>query len=292
MENLNKQQIVLLTLLVSFVTSIATGIVTVALMNQAPVGVTQTINRVVERTIEKVVPSTPTKETQTIVKETVVVNVDDQVTSAIEKNSKSIVRIYNQSNDYSSDEDSVKFVGIGVVVSDDNTIVTDNNSLVFDGGKYFIKTDDGKNRNLIVLRAVPGEEIAVFKVKEDIKNPITLIKIPTISNTNLKLGQSVVYIGGESKNIVDTGIISGINTKDVKEQSATTSSSTVNVMTTSLETSIPSKDFVSGGLLLNLSGELIGIKTTYPEVIRTDLFAPSNYIQTALSQVALSQKKN
>ena len=48
MESLTKTQIVLLVLLVSFVTSLATGIVTVTLVNQAPQPVTHTINKVVE----------------------------------------------------------------------------------------------------------------------------------------------------------------------------------------------------------------------------------------------------
>ena len=55
LEHLNKTQIVLLTTLVAFVSSIATSIVTVTLMDQAPPGTTTTIRNVVERTVERVV---------------------------------------------------------------------------------------------------------------------------------------------------------------------------------------------------------------------------------------------
>src|SRR3989338_6676556 len=51
MENLTKTQLILLVLLVSFVTSLVTGIVSVTLVNQAPAQVTQTINRVIEKVI-------------------------------------------------------------------------------------------------------------------------------------------------------------------------------------------------------------------------------------------------
>lgn len=285
MENLTKQQIVLLTLLVSFVTSIATGIVTVALMNQAPVGVTQTINRVVERTIEKVVPATPTKETQTIVKETVVVNTDDQIVSSVEKNSKSIVRIYSRENSRSYDSDSVRFVSLGTVVSDNNIIVADNNTFVFDGGRYFIKTEDDKNVDLEILRAVPDEEVAVFKIKENSDYSIKLPKANIASSENIKLGQTVVYIGGDIKDVVSTGIISGINTKNSDNSTSTTK------IITSVETNISSDKLISGGLLLNLSGEIVAIKTNYPDFIRTDLFAPANYIESSLNKVILSTNK-
>ena len=57
MEHLNKQQIILLALLVSFVTSIATGIVTVSLINQAPAGTTNTVERIIEDSVAAALPS-------------------------------------------------------------------------------------------------------------------------------------------------------------------------------------------------------------------------------------------
>ncbi|HEY5587675.1 MAG TPA: hypothetical protein VIK86_01825 [Candidatus Paceibacterota bacterium] len=63
-KELDKKQLILLTLLITFVVSIGTGIVTVSLMNQMPKSVPQTINNVIQRTIEKVTTvETPAKVT-------------------------------------------------------------------------------------------------------------------------------------------------------------------------------------------------------------------------------------
>ena len=110
MDNLNKQQLILLALLVSFVTSIATGIVTVSLMDQAPAGITQTINRVVEKTIERVVQA-PAQPAAVVTKE-VIVTEEDLITAAIEKNAKSIVKIEM----ILASQTTGSFAGLGVVV--------------------------------------------------------------------------------------------------------------------------------------------------------------------------------
>ena len=286
MENLTKQQIILLTLLISFITSIATGIVTVALMNQAPVGVVQTINRVVEKTIETV--TAPSKEIQTIVKETVLVNPEDQIVSAVEKTSKSIIRIYRTNTDPTSGLNSMVFVGLGAVLTSEGIIATDN-SLISAGGNYFTTIEGEKLLDLFVVNAVDGEQIALLKIKNDEKNPTIFSKV-SISKNDLKLGQTVIYIGGETKNAISTGIVSSLSVKEIKSTDNSTSTPTQAEIST-IETSI-SSNFISGGLLLNLSGELVGIKSTYMDSAKTNLFAPSLDIQNKLSLVLDSVKKS
>lgn len=57
MDKLNNSQLILLAILLSFVVSIATGITTVTLMEQAPDSVTVPVTRVVRETVERIVPA-------------------------------------------------------------------------------------------------------------------------------------------------------------------------------------------------------------------------------------------
>jgi hypothetical protein len=95
-EELNKSQLILLTLLVSFVTSIATCIVTVALVQQAPSTVTQNINRIVERTVEKVVPSQSQTASVITQEKTVIIKETDLIAKAVAKASPSVAGIYRK----------------------------------------------------------------------------------------------------------------------------------------------------------------------------------------------------
>lgn len=110
-DDLSKTQLILLGLLISFVTSIATGIVTVSLMDQAPPGLTQTVNRVVEKTIETVVPGKTIK-----VEVPVVMTEEDLILAAVEKATPTVATLSDMGTGFYIGAD--KFV---IVVSSAST---------------------------------------------------------------------------------------------------------------------------------------------------------------------------
>ncbi len=263
MEHLNKQQLILLALLVSFVTSVATGIITVSLMDQAPQGITQTINRVVEKTIERVVTE-PAKQTAAVVtKETVVVKADDLVISAIEKNAGSVVRIREVKGEGQSN-----FAGLGLTVSHDGLIAADI-------GVAYRKTDslgnsiaesyvgvfpDGRIFPLNISYSDPGAGLIFFQVMlQDKEKGVYRFKLPEFGVGELKLGQAVVALSGDDSSAVSTGIISNLVQKTVtKSSDATTTPQTMKEVV-AIKTDIRSTELVSGSILLNLQGEVIGL---------------------------------
>lgn len=133
-NELNKKQLILVTLLVTFVVSIGTGIVTVSLMNQAPKIVPQTINNVIQRTIEKVSTSeTPSKPNNTnnssSTEENLTILSDDNVlVSLFKKGATPGDSIATSEADISG-----KSIGQGVIISDIGLVLVESDVVSKDG---------------------------------------------------------------------------------------------------------------------------------------------------------------
>ncbi|GIW68126.1 MAG: hypothetical protein KatS3mg099_074 [Candidatus Parcubacteria bacterium] len=101
-DKLTRSQIILLALLVSFVSSIASSIVTMTLLDQSPSeAVPQIVNRVVERTVERVVTPVPsesdeeeTPQKERVVEKTVVVREEELVPSAVAEARRYMVAVF------------------------------------------------------------------------------------------------------------------------------------------------------------------------------------------------------
>jgi S1-C subfamily serine protease len=206
LEQLTKHQIILLTLLVSLVTSIATGIVTVSLMNQAPQGVTRTINQIVEHTVQTVVPAaTQGAAAATVTTKTVVVKDDDLTAQSIASVQKSIVRITARGGN--------DLIARGVIVDSKGTALTDSDSLVLSGATSFDAIlSDGTRVPVTVISDATSTSIAVVNVTFGTSTaaaPATLA-----DSTKLQLGQSIIRIGGKGVDTVGEGVIATLPSSD------------------------------------------------------------------------------
>jgi len=293
-EELNKTQIILLTLLVSFVTSIATGIVTVSLVNQAPPVVTETIHRVIEKTVERVVPG---EQKATIIENTKTIVVSDQdfIINAIKNNSESLVRVFTAIE--TKDEAGIisqkdRFVGLGAIISAEGKIMMNSNDLS-KTGNYFIIINDSKI-NLSVLEKLPNNEITLLIVQpQENENELVFRPIILGDSSLLKLGQSVVSLGGEESDVALTGIVSNLKTGKLVTVVASSTDKTIEEKSeivileieTNLETQLPM------GLLIDLDGEIIGIKSQSAFYIPINLIKQDldklNKIATGIPQIGI-----
>lgn len=281
MENLTKQQIVLVTLLVSFVTSIATGIVTVALMNQAPPSFTQTINRVVEHTVERVVQTPAQPAAAVVTKETVVVKADDMVVAAIDQNTKSVVRFVPPAADGSLTQP--KPTALGLVLTKDGLIVVDSNRIDLNF-QYVGAFSDGTSFPLTLVSSDQKKGLSIFKVKLTADQNVSFIPAILADSNGLKLGQTVVFIGGVQNDTVETGLISSLG-RDLPIATDATSTpaaaSNVNQIYTNIH---PGEN--TGGILADLSAEVAAF-----EVLRDSgaIYLPSNALTDVLQSYIASQ---
>src|SRR3989344_2959393 len=181
--------------------------------------------------------------------------------------------------------------GSGFIVSPDGFVVTNKHVVLDDEAEYTVFTTDGKSYPANVLAKDPVQDLAVLKIDQekiiDGQGAFTQIDFPFVKLGNsdtLEIGQSVVAIGnalGEFRNTVSVGVISGLG------RTITASGNNfVETIEDVIQTDAAINKGNSGGPLLNLAGEVIGINTaTVLEAQSIGFAVPANKVKRDIEQV-------
>ena len=268
LNHLNPSQIVLLTLLVSFVTSIATGIVTVTLMEQAPPTIAQTVNRVVERTVEKVVPSGQAAGAA-VTEKTVVVTESDLIAKAVKLIGPSVVRLYAATATDEGSENGV-FLGFGLVVDGGGTIVTDI-AVLPSTSSIVVTLADGSRATATLASRDDQTGIAVLQGEAASTTDEIAWTPAALAQKDPTLGEVVFGVSGKSAMRIGDGIITAVSTGGGTTTPAV------------LETNVPAGAIAYGSVLVNVQGEIEGISTKVSRTISENSFVPSDAISAHLA---------
>tara|TARA_S200000501_G_scaffold224278_1_gene210318 strand:+ start:512 stop:1573 length:1062 start_codon:yes stop_codon:yes gene_type:complete len=143
--------------------------------------------------------------------------------------------------------------GSGVIISKDGYIIT-NDHVISDAREISVFLNDGQNFTAEIIGRVPYSDIALLKINTD----FDLTPISTSKSENLKVGDWVIAIGNAFGLVgtptVTVGIVSAKERVMVTEDDRT--------LTDMIQTDAAINEGNSGGPLVNLKGELVGINST------------------------------
>lgn len=181
--------------------------------------------------------------------------------------------------------------GTGFFVSEDGLVLTNAHVVSDKEADYTILTNDGKRYPAKVLARDSIRDLAVMKIDGestiDTQGKLILRAFHTVKlgdSDKLQIGQTVIAIGnalGEFRNTVSVGVISGLSRKV---------SASGGGMSETLEDVIQTDAAInrgnSGGPILNLKGEVIGVNFAMAEQAQSIGFAiPINQAKKDIEQV-------
>lgn len=186
--------------------------------------------------------------------------------------------------------------GTGFIISEDGMILTNKHVVSDENAEYTVFLVDGKKFSAKVLAKDPIQDIAILKISQEevIDNsgrksfkPFPIVEMG--NSNNLQIGQTVITIGnalGELRNTVSSGVISGLG-----RTITASGGGTVEVIEDVIQTDAAINQGNSGGPLLNLKGEVIGINTAMAVGAQSIGFAiPINQAKKAAEQVRTTGK--
>lgn len=194
-EDLSKSQLLLLTILVNFVVSIATGVLTVSLLDQAPTTVTQTVNRIVDHTIETVTTQVPVGNTQGSAPSS-----EELLTKAIAGNSARSVELLRSGGTVSSAR--------GVYLPLSKMVVTYANDLT---GRVTVRFADGTSVEADKVKEDGPLKVYAFAPDANLPNaPATKL----LQAQEVKQGQTAIALDAQGAAV--TGIVAKIDATGIQ----------------------------------------------------------------------------
>jgi len=230
-EELNKSQLLLLTILVNFITSIATGILTVSLLDEAPPIVTQTVNRIVEQTVQTISQATSTPTTVT--KETTVVDKQqDLVVAAIAAQASRTVQIYTTAG-FTSSTSAGPLVAIGTYLPKTRAVVTAAGASL--PAQAVVVFPDGSNAAVSLSHT--NTDVAIYGFADNAKLPV--VSTPAlVASSAVEQGETVIALTSDGSAV--TGIVSRVDGQKIS-------------------TTLPNTPV--GSAAVDLDGNLVGISS-------------------------------
>jgi len=176
--------------------------------------------------------------------------------------------------------------GSGFIVSEDGLILTNKHVVIDKTAEYTVFTNEGQKFSAKVLSRDPVQDLAIIKI--DSSEKFKAIKLG--DSSKIQIGQSSIAIGnalGEFRNTVSVGVISGLG----RTISASGQGGFSETLEDIIQTDAAINSGNSGGPLLNLKGEVIGINTAMAQGAEAIGFAiPINNAKRDIEQVSQGNK--
>jgi len=177
--------------------------------------------------------------------------------------------------------------GTGFIISKDGLVLTNKHVVLDKDAQYTVFTNEGEKFEAEVLARDPVQDIAVLKIKKPPNKVFPVVKLG--DSDKLQIGQTVIAIGnvlGEFRNSVSVGVISGLG-----RRITASGGGLIETIENVIQTDAAINKGNSGGPLLNLKGEVIGINTATVLGAQSVGFAiPINQAKRDIEQVKTTGK--
>ena len=176
--------------------------------------------------------------------------------------------------------------GTGFIITSDGLILTNKHVVSETSAVYIVITADGKNYDGTIQSVDPLNDLAVVKISA---NGLPVVELG--DSDQLQVGQWVVTIGnalGQYQNTVTAGVISA-KRRDI--QASDSSGSSSENLSGMLQTDAAINAGNSGGPLVDLEGQVIGINTAVASGAQGIGFAiPINAAKSAIDSIKKTGK--